>query len=611
MFSTYTNIKFPYKIVHMLHPGQKYRLIAISFIFATLFSFHKSDDPDFFFHAATGKYIIEHGIPDKDPFVFTYTKPWINHEWLSDIIIGGFDRTFGPDYGSFLFVFTILFIAGLIIFSLMQEAAPPSCILLFMIPLTAAWTRISPRPHLIGALLALITLRILYLNKQNAYHYLLFFLIGMLWANTHAGFLIGPLLIALFLLTKGLKYTLISITTFVLGTLFNPYFFKIYTVPLSHLFEETSSTIPYLEWLPYRFGASSLHDVLFILLIIGLIIPPLYKGIKKHIHQIVISILFIVMTLRANRFFFETALIALPFSLINLQVPPKKYLRPLIFFITGLLLFIQIPKEKLNIGIDLRDFPVAASSVCNKIPASQINVFNPFNQGSYIIYKYPSKIKIYADPAIYSQGFSFVKHYEALLAFPERALSEFTTRNISCIIVDSTAPMYYPLTKKLMQQKDYVLVHIDDHFGVFVRSKYADLYPYTFKELTPITDPEYYLYLPINKRLIAQKEAHLIKKTAPVFSNFILGLIELGHCITDLTPKTILTHIPCSNKAAASFKYCMSKWPSSGLFKYLTAVSELLNSHFNPAKQLLDSCDDFIPCRLLRLTIKQSNLKGF
>ena len=46
-------------------------------------------DPDFWWHLRTGQLILQtHAIPHTDPFSYTMVgKPWITHEWLSEIII--------------------------------------------------------------------------------------------------------------------------------------------------------------------------------------------------------------------------------------------------------------------------------------------------------------------------------------------------------------------------------------------------------------------------------------------------------------------------------------------------------------------------------------------
>src|SRR5215475_1111239 len=54
-------------------------------------------DPDLWWHLRTGELIVQsHDVPHTDPFSFTrQVQPWINHEWLSDVLIYGVYRIAG------------------------------------------------------------------------------------------------------------------------------------------------------------------------------------------------------------------------------------------------------------------------------------------------------------------------------------------------------------------------------------------------------------------------------------------------------------------------------------------------------------------------------------
>ena len=48
-------------------------------------------DPDVWWHLRTGQLILhDHAVPHTDPFSFTrFGQPWVNHEWLSDLLLYG------------------------------------------------------------------------------------------------------------------------------------------------------------------------------------------------------------------------------------------------------------------------------------------------------------------------------------------------------------------------------------------------------------------------------------------------------------------------------------------------------------------------------------------
>ena len=54
-------------------------------------------DPDVWWHLRTGQLILQnHAVFHSDPYSFTkFGQPWVNHEWLSDVIIFVVYRTAG------------------------------------------------------------------------------------------------------------------------------------------------------------------------------------------------------------------------------------------------------------------------------------------------------------------------------------------------------------------------------------------------------------------------------------------------------------------------------------------------------------------------------------
>ena len=73
-------------------------------------------DPDFWWHLRSGQWIVETGaIPHTDPFSHTNLgKPWIAHEWLSEVIIYGLYRLGGLPLLIFTFGTVITIAFGLV-----------------------------------------------------------------------------------------------------------------------------------------------------------------------------------------------------------------------------------------------------------------------------------------------------------------------------------------------------------------------------------------------------------------------------------------------------------------------------------------------------------------
>ncbi|TSA47964.1 MAG: hypothetical protein D4R46_00320, partial [Chloroflexi bacterium] len=83
-------------------------------------------DPDFWWHLRTGQLIVQtHAIPHTDPFSFTNSgKPWVAHEWLSELLMYVLYRL--GSYGLLIFVFSLIITGAFLLAYLRspQESLP-------------------------------------------------------------------------------------------------------------------------------------------------------------------------------------------------------------------------------------------------------------------------------------------------------------------------------------------------------------------------------------------------------------------------------------------------------------------------------------------------------
>lgn len=73
-------------------------------------------DPDYWWHLATGRWLLDHGrIPATDPFSFSAAgKAWYAHEWLGELLIGVADRIGGYAAGILLTALLVTLAAWLV-----------------------------------------------------------------------------------------------------------------------------------------------------------------------------------------------------------------------------------------------------------------------------------------------------------------------------------------------------------------------------------------------------------------------------------------------------------------------------------------------------------------
>jgi hypothetical protein len=152
-------------------------------------------DPDYFWHIATGRLILETGrIPSVDPFSFTWAgRPWIPDQWLSDVVIELLRRWLGAGIMLLLFGIVAAAAIGLVAESVRRSGVRVAAVVAVSL-LTAATlaTQITARPQVLSFPLLAITIAIL-IRARPERRRLLWLLppIFLAWANLHGFFVIG------------------------------------------------------------------------------------------------------------------------------------------------------------------------------------------------------------------------------------------------------------------------------------------------------------------------------------------------------------------------------------------------------------------------------------
>ena len=205
----------------------KLRLIIFaSLILAVFFNFLRIDiwDPDFWWHIATGRDIVNTGsLPDKDifshPLGMEENKNLhperenfiLKQYWLGQIIFYLLFEYMGP--GGIIFLRSLLFslIVFFVLFMLHRWSVSTAVSFLAAFALFMMFlTRLTgDRPVLFTYLFTAVTFFILedFRNKKDKRIFLLLPLM-LLWSNLHGGFIIGVIIIAAFMVSEGVKIAL-------------------------------------------------------------------------------------------------------------------------------------------------------------------------------------------------------------------------------------------------------------------------------------------------------------------------------------------------------------------------------------------------------------------
>jgi hypothetical protein len=221
-------------------------------------------DPDLWGHTRFGlDMLATHTLPSDDPYSFTQDIPWINHEWLSELIMGGAYRAAGP-------IGLVVLKAALVatFFALMAGAYASASPLvsgpaLFLVAWGTAYVTSTLRPQLWTLIGVALICRLL-MTAPRPWWLLALPTLFVVWVNMHGGWIVGAGLLVVWtsvqICRRGAPRALIAAVALLSGlaTLVNPYGWQMWaflagTVRMSRDITEWRPllTLPVLDWMPW------------------------------------------------------------------------------------------------------------------------------------------------------------------------------------------------------------------------------------------------------------------------------------------------------------------------------------------------------------------------
>src|SRR5262245_28535468 len=214
------------------------RLLALTA--AALVCTYAELDPDLWWHLRAGLDLLRTGhLTSADPYSFTQDVPWINHEWLSEIIIGLAYRAGGVP-GLLILKSAILASTFLLLSSALRPASRTIRWWFLAVSVAALmFAATTVRPQLWTLLAMAALLRILPSSKRLFTIPILF----AAWANLHGGWIVGLAVAALWLIgrmidargPRGVWDAAAAITLGAAATLLNPYGLTLWTFLASNV----------------------------------------------------------------------------------------------------------------------------------------------------------------------------------------------------------------------------------------------------------------------------------------------------------------------------------------------------------------------------------------
>lgn len=238
-------------------------------------------DPDMWWHLRTGQLILHnHHVFHADPYSFTKAgQPWVNHEWLSDVLM--FAVCYAAGWGGLIIFFAALITAAYLLLFARCAGQPYIAGIMTLWGAFASAPTWGVRPQMFSFLLASLFLLILERSYERPNLLWWTLPLTLLWVNLHAGYAVGIALMVLFLLGDifdwifGLsqrvlllkhirKVALLTLACLAVVPL-NPYGAKMYLYPLQTL--ASPSMQGYIsEWASPNFHLQEYWPLLFLIL---------------------------------------------------------------------------------------------------------------------------------------------------------------------------------------------------------------------------------------------------------------------------------------------------------------------------------------------------------
>jgi hypothetical protein len=379
---------------------------TVALAFVSLLAFlgptRPSADNDAWWHLRTGELILDRGsIPDTDPFSWTAAEqPWVAHEWGAQVILAAVERAAGP---AALLLLAGALVGGAVLLlqvTLLRLGSDPwaravaSLVAVFLS--TLIWTL---RPHLFSLLFFALFLMLLTAERRQpgrATYWLI--PATVVWANLHGAFVLGPLLVGIFLLVALLerrpgakRLLLIGGACLVAGCL-TPHGPALYLYPL-HVAAISDQVT---EWAPPDLREP--HGLVFGLAAIGSLALLALRRPSVDAAHLATAVVFVLLGLAAlkNVAFAGPALAPVIARALDGTIPTRS--RPgrrAGLMLAGLIAAAAAAGTALVVTnlagktdgelLGEKKFPVAAVQVLKEQPPGRLA--NPYDWGGYLIYR--------------------------------------------------------------------------------------------------------------------------------------------------------------------------------------------------------------------------------
>jgi hypothetical protein len=431
------------------------------------------NDPDVWWHLRTGQLMLsQHGLFHADPYSFTRLgQPWIDHEWLSQILIFSLYRVSG--FGGLMVGFAVVIAATLLLVYRRCAGRPYLAALITLFGAVASAPAWGARPQMFSLLLASIFLALL--EESASRPFLLYWTppLMLLWVNLHAGYPIGLVFLALFLLGETLEAVIyadrwassaprlqnlaLAFAICLALVALNPYGLRLYSYPFETL--RSAGMQKFIqEWFSPDFHDPMYLPLLFMLLalVAGLAISPR----RPRLRDLVLLLATVPAALRSMRHIPILMLVLVPIlaslaegwleqrgaaRLLHVgdRRPSFRIVLTNTVVLAAFLVFtgvrvLQVLRTQEQ--TEARHFPQAAAAfLLREHPPGPI--LNHYNFGGYFIWKLYPQYPVFIDGRADVYGDRFMDDFAATYYLRDDWSMPFTRYGIRSVVLPPDAPL--------------------------------------------------------------------------------------------------------------------------------------------------------------------------
>jgi len=456
---------------------------------------------DIWWHLATGKHIVETGqLPKHD--IFTYTrqgKPWIAHEWAWEIAMYRLYHAWG--FAGLLALKVVVCVAAAVLLTWLafRRGGREIPVLIVVIAgIFAAAPLFNVRPQVSGVMLLTMMLCLIELGRSaNVKWLLLAPLVMIVWVNVHGGFIFGPAVLFLFLLSlvpewwrqrrEGVRlepapvWVLVSLGLACLACLVNPNGLAGAIYPLHYIIGEYSWHKSVIA--EYRSPDFSNSIFLYLEIFILLVVTCFSLSRRRmKLFDVALLVVFLHITLRWERntalFAFVVAPIAaehLTGVLVDLGIlkpegpgaqkrePQALYWIMILALAAGAIASGPAAVRKVQKTFS-QDYPTECVEVVRQHDL-QGNMFNTYRWGGYLIWKLWPEHQVFIDGRADVMGKELMDDFRTAHKLNPGWREVLDKYHVQWVIISASSP----LCRGLRLDPDFRLLHSTDNAELFVR----------------------------------------------------------------------------------------------------------------------------------------------